>query len=97
MQYTDILLKPLVSEKANLAKETANQVAFFVHPEANKVQIASAVEEAFSVKVTAVNVVRQRASRRTRFGRKSSARVAGYKKAYVTLAEGHKIEFFEGV
>ncbi|MEW5774743.1 MAG: 50S ribosomal protein L23 [Thermodesulfobacteriota bacterium] len=96
MQYTDILLKPLVSEKANLAKETANQVAFFVHPGANKVEIKKAVEEAFSVKVTAVNVVRQRPMRRTRWGR-GAGKVAGYKKAYVTLAEGHKIEFFEGV
>ncbi len=96
MQYTDILLKPLVSEKANLAKETANQVAFFVHPGANKVEIQKAVEEAFGVKVTAVNVVRKQASRRSRFGRKGG-RVSGYKKAYVTLAEGQKIEFFEGV
>jgi large subunit ribosomal protein L23 len=96
MKYTDILLKPLVSEKANLAKETANQVAFFVHPGANKVEIQKAVEEAFGVKVTAVNVVRKQAARRTRWGRKAG-RVAGYKKAYVTLAEGHKIEFFEGV
>ena len=96
MQYTDVLLKPLVSEKANMAKETANQVAFFVHPDANKVEIKRAVETAFSVKVTAVNVVRQRPLRRSRFGRKAG-RVAGCKKAYVTLAEGHKIEFFEGV
>ena len=96
MQYTDILLKPLVSEKANMVKETANQVAFFVHPGANKVQIAQAVEEAFEVKVTAVNVVRQRPLRRTRWGR-GVGKVPGYKKAYVTLAEGHKIEFFEGV
>lgn len=96
MQYTDILLKPLVSEKANLAKETANQVAFFVHPEANKVEIGKAVEAAFGVKVTAVNVVRRRALRRTRGGRRAG-RISGYKKAYVTLAEGHKIELFEGV
>lgn len=96
MKYTDILLKPLVSEKANLAKETANQVAFFVHPGANKVEIQKAVEEAFGVKVTAVNVVRKQASQRSRFGRKGG-RVSGYKKAYVTLAEGQKIEFFEGV
>ena len=96
MPYTDILLKPLVSEKANLAKETANQVAFFVHPGANKVEIQKAVEEAFGVKVTAVNVVRKQAARRVRFGRKGG-RVSGYKKAYVTLAEGQKIEFFEGV
>ena len=96
MQYTEILLKPLVSEKANLAKETANQVGFFVHPLANKVEIAKAVEEAFGVKVTAVNVVRRQPRVRSRFGR-GGGKVAGCKKAYVTLAEGHKIEFFEGV
>lgn len=96
MLYTDVLLKPLVSEKANLAKETANQVAFFVHPEANKIEIKKAVEAAFAVKVTAVNVVRQRPQRRTKGGR-AVGKAPGYKKAYVTLAEGHKIELFEGV
>jgi large subunit ribosomal protein L23 len=96
MSYANILLKPLVSEKATKAKEDANQVIFYVAPLANKIEIKAAVEEAFKVKATEVNVVRRRPLKRTRNGRAAS-HVPGYKKAYVTLAEGEKIEFFEGV
>jgi len=96
MSYTNVLLKPLVSEKATKAKEESNQVIFFVAPRANKIEIKAAVEEAFKVKVTEVNVVRRRPLKRTRNGR-VTGHVHGYKKAYVTLAEGAKIEFFEGV
>ena len=96
MDYTKILIKPLVSEKATLVKEMANKVVFFVHPEANKVQIRKAVEEAFSVKVDGVDVVRRRPRARAKYGRKLG-RISGYKKAYITLAPGEKIELFEGV
>ena len=96
MDHTQILLKPLVSEKATFAKEVGNQVIFFVHPEANKIEVKKAVQEAFEVKVEAVNIVRQRPRAKRRFGRKGG-RVAGCKKAYVTLAQGEKIEIFEGV
>ena len=96
MDYTRILIKPLMSEKTTQMKDAANQVAFFVHPEANKIEVKRAVEEAFKVKVTAVNIVKRRPMVRTRFG-KSVGRLAGHKKAYVTLAAGDKIEFFEGV
>lgn len=96
MNYTQILLKPLISEKATMAKETANQVIFFVHPKANKIEVRKAVEEAFKVKVEAVNMIRQRPRLRTKFGR-AVGKESGFKKAYVTLAEGEKIELFEGV
>ncbi len=96
MDYTQILIKPLISEKANMAKELANQVAFYVHPKANKIEIKKAVEKAFDVKVEGVNVVRRKPAVRKRFGR-AMGKVSGYKKAYVTLAAGEKIEFFEGV
>lgn len=96
MSYANILLKPLVTEKATKAKEESNQVLFYVAPSANKIEIKAAVEEAFKVKVTEVNVVRRRPLKRTRHGR-PTGHVPGYKKAYVTLAEGDKIEFFEGV
>ena len=96
MEYANILLRPLVSEKATMVKDTANQVVFFVHPEANKIEIAKAVEKAFSVTVDAVRVVRRRPLARSRMG-KVTGRIPGYKKAYVTLAQGDKIEFFEGV
>ena len=96
MDYTQILIKPLISEKATDVKETANQVVFFVHPDANKIEIKRAVEKAFDVQVEDVNVVRHRPLRRKRFGR-IVGKVPGHKKAYVTLAPGNKIEFFEGV
>lgn len=96
MDYTQILIKPVISEKATDLKETGNQVVFIVHPEANKIEIQRAVEEAFKVKVEAVNVIRRQPQARRRMGR-VTGKAPGFKKAYVTLAEGDKIEFFEGV
>ncbi len=96
MDHTQILIKPLISEKATLAKETANQVVFYVHPAANKIEVRKAVEKTFDVSVERVNMVRRRPGLRTKFGRKVG-KVTGSKKAYVTLAPGEKIEFFEGV
>ena len=99
MDYTQILLKPLISEKGTFLKEELNRVAFFVNREANKIQIKKAVEEAFAVSVEAVNIVNRKPLAKI-FGRgrkRLAGRVAGCKKAYVTLAKGSKIEFFEGV
>lgn len=96
MEYTQVLLKPLLTEKTTFLKEGANQVAFYVHPKANKIEIKQAVEKAFNVKVQTVNVVSKAPSDRKKQGR-VIGRVSGYKKAYVTLAQGEKIEFFEGV
>ena len=95
MEYAKILLRPLISEKATFVKEAANQVVFEVAPGANKIEIKKAVEAAFSVKVSSVSVTIRKPLRR-RFGR-VMRRVPGMKKAYVTLAAGDKIEFFEGV
>lgn len=95
MDHTQILLRPVVTEKATFLREGGNQVSFFVHPDANKIEIKKAVEAAFNVKVTGVNVVTKKATERVR-NRKVS-HVAGWRKAYVTLAPGEKIEFFEGV
>lgn len=96
MDYTQVLIKPLISEKATFAKESANQVVFHIHPQANKIEVKKAVEDAFKVKVEGVNIVRRRSRIKSRFGR-PVGKVSGGKKAYVTLAPGDKIEFFEGV
>ncbi len=95
MDYTQVLIKPLVSEKATALKDFANQVVFVVNARANKIEIARAVEEAFKVKVLNVNVVRRSPETRKRSGR-TVGKTPGYKKAYVTLAEGARIDFFEG-
>ncbi|MDD3682999.1 50S ribosomal protein L23 [Desulfovibrio desulfuricans] len=96
METTSVLLKPLLTEKTTLIKDEAQQVAFMVHTLANKLEIKLAVEKAFDVKVEAVNVVRRAPMNRERQGR-VVGRKPGWKKAYVTLRQGDKIEFFEGV
>lgn len=99
MDYTSILIKPVISEKGTFLKEESNQVAFYVHKGANKVEIKKAVEEAFNVQVVSVNVVVKKPVARifSRGRKRLQGRVAGYKKAYVTLAGDSKIDFFEGV
>ncbi len=96
MDYTQILIKPLVSEKATFVREGANQIAFLVHPKANKIEIKKAVEDAFKVSVEGVNVITVKNRNRVRQGR-VQGKIAGYRKAYVTLKDGDTIEFFEGV
>ena len=96
METTSVLLKPLLTEKTTLIKDEAQQAAYMVHTLANKLEIKQAVEKAFDVKVEAVNVVRRAPMNRERQGR-VVGRKPGWKKAYVTLRQGDKIEFFEGV
>ncbi len=96
MDYTKILLKPVVTEKSTYCKEANNQVVFCVADRANKLEVKKAVEEAFNVQVVNVNVVRKKAKAKRRFGRKLGKK-GGFKKAYIQLRQGHKIEYFEGV
>ena len=96
MEFTQVLQKPLVTEKTTFLKEGANQLVFRVHPKANKIEVKNAVEKVFSVTVVAVNIVVKAPSDRKRQGR-VIGRKPGYKKAYVTLKAGDKIELFEGV
>ena len=96
MDYTQVLLKPIISEKATLLRDEVNKVAFYVSPRANKIEIQQAVEKAFKVKVLNVNVVNRKVEAKMRHGR-AIGKISGYKKAYVTLVAGEKIDFFEGV
>jgi len=91
---TDVVRGPIVTEKGTLVSELGNQVVLRVHPRANKVAIRHAVEQLFGVKVEGVRTSRVLGKTR-RVGR-SIGRRPMWNKAYVTLAEGHSIEFFEG-
>lgn len=91
----EILLKPILTEKSMRQKEELNTVAFKVRPDANKVEIRTAVEKVFSVKVTAVRTSSYEGKLK-RMGRHQGRR-PDWKKAVVTLAPGHKIELVEGV
>lgn len=96
MELANVLIKPLLTEKTTMLKDEVRQVAFLVDMRANKLEIEKAVEKAFNVKVQAVNIIRRRPLNRKRQG-KVTGRISGFKKAYVMLAPGDKIEFFEGV
>lgn len=89
----DILIRPLVTEKA-VAGEAATQTYIFeVGETANKHEIKDAVERFFNVKVEDVRTVRVRGKFK-RFGRHYGRR-SHWKKAYVKLASGHTLQFFE--
>ncbi len=89
-----VLIKPLVTEKGTLAKELGNQLVFEVDRRAGKVEIRQAVEKIFEVKVLKVRTASFQGKKK-RMGR-SFGRRNHWKKAYVTLAPGHSVEFFEG-
>jgi large subunit ribosomal protein L23 len=91
----DVIRRPLVTEKSNIAREEQNLVTFAVDPRANKHDIRRAVEQLFDVKVLAVRTLRMQGKAR-RVGR-FLGRKPAWKKAIVKLAEGQAIEFFEGV
>jgi large subunit ribosomal protein L23 len=89
-----IIRRPLITEKSTQQKEANRQYAFEVDRDANKVEIQSAVERLFKVKVLKVhtsNVL----GKVKRLGRKYGKR-PDWKKAIVTLKEGDRIDFFEG-
>ena len=88
----EIIRKPLITEKANLLKDAAQVVAFEVSRTANKIEIKQAVEKAFKVKVKSVNTIQQRGKVK-RVGLNLGQR-SNWKKAYVTLEEGHNIDFY---
>jgi large subunit ribosomal protein L23 len=89
-----VLTAPLITEKATLVNETGNQIIFRVRPEADKGAIKRAIETLFKVKVKKVHTI-QYLGKQRRVG-KSVGRRSAWKKAYVTLAEGNRIDFFEG-
>ena len=95
MKIHEVIQRPLITEKSNIGREESNVVTLAVHPSANKHDIRRAVEGLFDVQVLGVHTMRM--PRKTRRVGRSSGRKPEWKKAIVRLAEGHSIEFFEGV
>ena len=96
LEYYDVILKPVLTEKSmNITAE--RKYTFYVHPEANKVQIKEAVEKLFEgTKVKKVNTITCRAKPKRRG--MVRGRTAKGKKAVVFLTEDSKdIEFFSGL
>jgi large subunit ribosomal protein L23 len=90
----DLIRSPVITEKATMGSEH-NQVTFRVPLDSTKPEIRAAVEKLFEVKVNAVNTIRQRGKVKRFKGRPGKR--PDYKKAIVTLAEGHSIDVTTGV
>jgi large subunit ribosomal protein L23 len=95
LDLADVILRPLLTEKSMGLSEAAGQVAFEVHPAANKVLVRQAVERLFDVDVTGVRILNVRGKAK-RFGMRMGRR-KNWKKALVHLAEGQTLDIFEGV
>jgi large subunit ribosomal protein L23 len=89
----EVITAPLITEKGTLIHQEANQVVFRVRRDVNKDQIRRAIETFFKVRVEKVRTINYLGKTR-RVGRNTGRR-PGWKKAYVTLAEGERIDFFE--
>ncbi len=95
MHLYEVLRRPLVTEKNTAIQAPRGKYVFEVAAEANKEQVKQAVEKAFNVSVTRVNVMTISGKRRRIRGR--MIMTPPWKKAIVTLKPGDKIELFEGV
>ena len=92
----NILIKPIISEKAEMLSDVSNQYSFIVNQKANKIEVRKAIEELYSVNVASVNTMVMPAKAKNRNTRSGliKGRVSSYKKAIVTLAEGEEIDFY---
>ncbi len=97
MLKKNILIKPVVSEKAEKLSEDKNQYTFVVDKKANKIEIKNAIEEMYpGVSVRSVNTLIMPGKAKNRNTRTAMirGRVSSYKKAIITLAMGDTIDFY---
>src|SRR5205809_33684 len=99
MKLSDVLIKPILSEKANAQQDKLHRYAFRVSKKANKLEIKKAVEEFYGVTVVDVNTSTVPAKNKTRFTKAGfiSGQKPSFKKAMVTLAEGDTIDLYANV
>jgi large subunit ribosomal protein L23 len=95
MKLTDVIRRPLITEKTSLLREDGRTIVFQVSPAANKVEIKHAVEKLLGAKVAHIrtSIAHGKIKRQGRY----AGQRPDWKKAYVTLREGEKMpEFLEG-
>jgi len=92
MDNTNVIIKPLITEKSTHQQNTRNVYTFMVHKDANKPQIKQAVEKIYEVKVKDVRtLMRKGKPRRSRFKVDTTS---NWKRAIVVLEEDSRIELF---
>ncbi len=95
----NVIIKPILTEKATKDSELQNRFGFVVDKRANKIQIKNAVEQAYGVSVVAVNTNIVGVSRSTKFTKTGliTAKKASYKKAFVQVKEGETIDLYTNI
>jgi large subunit ribosomal protein L23 len=99
MKASDVLIRPVLSEKVNKLTEKFNRYTFIVNRKANKLEIKKAVEEFYGIQVQEVNTLvmpSKAKSRNTKAG-VVSGRKPAKKKAIVTVAEGETIDLYGNI
>jgi large subunit ribosomal protein L23 len=99
MKLSEVLLKPILTEKANAQQDKLRRYAFKVARKANKLEIKKAIENFYGVTVTGVNTAVVPGKNKSRFTKAGviSGRKPAYKKAYVTVAEGENIDLYSNI
>lgn len=97
MNPYEVIIRPLDTEKVRYQASDLGQYAFEVHSNANKIEIKRAIEAIYEVDVLRVNTMVMPAKASKRHGRRRLVHRSSWKKAIVTLAEGQRLDVFEGV
>jgi large subunit ribosomal protein L23 len=99
MKLSDVLIKPVVSEKVNKATEKFNRYYFIVDKKANKLEIKKAVEDFYGVSVAGVNTAVMPGKSKFRFTKAGfiAGKKPSFKKAIVTLADGESIDLYANI
>jgi large subunit ribosomal protein L23 len=99
MRVSEILIKPILTEKANSQQDKLRRYAFKVARKANKLEIKKAVENFYGVTVVDVNTTVAPGKNKTRYTKAGfiSGQKPGYKKAFVTVAEGETIDLYANI
>ena len=94
-----IIVKPIVTEKMTALTEKLNRYGFRVQPNANKIQIAQAIQEMYNVTVLDVNTINYRGKNKSRYTKSGMVKgsESAFKKAIVTLKEGDVIDFYSNL
>jgi large subunit ribosomal protein L23 len=95
----NVLIKPVITEKANTQSESHSRYSFLVDFKANKIEIKNAVENAYGVKVEKVRTMNYSPERKIRYTKNGiqEGKAGAFKKAVVQIAEGETIDFYSSI
>ncbi|MGZ5285985.1 MAG: 50S ribosomal protein L23 [Flavisolibacter sp.] len=99
MKLSEVLIKPILTEKANGQQDKLRRYAFRVDRRANKLEIKKAIEEFYGVNIVDVNTLVVPGKNKTRYTKKgfTKGQKQAYKKAMVTVADGETIDLYSAI